>query len=146
MKILTFVWLLVFHLVISYLLLFQYENYDYFKESKGSDVYYTNFYYACSLLTFLLLLCNGVMFICDIRLDKYRKIFAYTGLLVCVINCTVYIPLCRAEYETLRTIHKRPSNSECKSIEPLEKVINYTENAIILGGLLFVASTSLLIH
>ena len=114
----TFVSLLVFHVVIYYFLFLQYEYYDSFKELQLSNVYY-----ASSVLTFLLLLSNGVMYICDIHL--YTKLFAYTGISMGLMNSILY--------------------NKLKPTSPPE-VQTYIQNSIFFGEFLFVTSIVLLMR
>ena len=118
MRIHTFVSLLVFHFVIYYLLFLQYKYYDSFKELQLSNVYYT-----CSVFTFLLLLSNGVMYICDIYL--YTNLFAFSGIWMGLMNSILH--------------------NKLNQTSPPE-VQSYITNSTLFGEFLFVTSIVLLMR
>jgi hypothetical protein len=143
MNIFIFIVLHVFYIVLFYLWLL--PQYDYF--NKFNEIYVSEIYYTCSMLTFLFLLLNGIVLICGIGTKLLKQVLGATGLFICIINTVVYMKL-RSEYIT----NNHSSALVVYGTSPAYKekifdvsVLRYIENTIILGALLFIVSTLIVV-
>ena len=143
MNIFIFILLHLYHIVLFYLWLL--PQYEYFY--KFNEIYVSEIYYTCSMLTFLFLLLNGIVLICGMGTKLLKQVLGATGIFICIINSVVYIKL-RTEYIT----NNRSSALVVYGTSPAYKekifdvsVLRYIENAIILGALLFIVSTVIVV-
>ena len=146
MHLLNFVSLHVFHFVIFYVLFLQYQNFDNFKQ-----LYKSKTYERCSTVTFFFLLLNGIVLIYGPTTftSLICRVLGVIGVLICIIDIFLFVKL-RIEH-----LSKKESQSRALVISDTSPVFNkrptneiaqfYIENAIILGGLLFLVSVVLLL-